>query len=143
MEPKVKPETALYRYRFGDAEFDEARLELRLRGLVVELEQKLLQLLADLLRHSGEVVTRAELLERVWPGRVVVEAALTNAIVKLRKGLDDDGDMILTVRRVGYRFTAPESPDDPTRCLRAVGATLGRGEPVHPRRIAQPCVLSA
>ncbi len=51
-------DTPLYRYRFGAVEFDEARQALSVDGQPVELEQRPLQLLAELLRHPDEVVTR-------------------------------------------------------------------------------------
>lgn len=95
----------LYRYRFATAEFDESRFELSVQGLPVELEQKPLRLLALLLQRRGEVVTREELVESVWEGRVTVDHALTNAVGKLRKALlDKDCRCIVTVPRVGYRL---------------------------------------
>jgi eukaryotic-like serine/threonine-protein kinase len=96
-----------YRYRFGTAEFDEARIELRVNGLAVDLEQKPLQLLAELLRRSGEVVTREELFESVWAGRVTVDNVLANAVAKLRKALGAEGERIVTQPRVGYRLSGP------------------------------------
>jgi DNA-binding winged helix-turn-helix (wHTH) protein len=99
---------ALYRYRFGDAVFDESRFELEVAGAVVELELKPLQVLGQLLAHAGEVVSREELLEEIWTGRVTVEHVLTNAVAKLRKALGAaDGERILTVPRIGYRLTGP------------------------------------
>jgi non-specific serine/threonine protein kinase len=97
-----------YVWRFGEAEFNEARWELRVRGKLVDLEPKPLEILGQLLRFAGEVVTKEELLSSVWPGVIVVDKALTNAIGKLRKAVDDlDQSLIETVHRVGYRFTAP------------------------------------
>ena len=99
---------ALWQYRFGDAEFDEARLELRVSGLVVELEQKPLQILATLLRHVDEVVTRDELFDAIWGGRRTIDHVLTNAVAKLRKALGANEEArIVTVPRVGYRFVGP------------------------------------
>ena len=97
----------LYRWRFGPAEFDEARHELRLGGLPVELESKPLEVLAVLLQHAGEVVTKRELLDQVWYGRVTVEHVLATAVGKLRQALGDEGArMIVTVPRIGYRLVA-------------------------------------
>lgn len=98
-------EAAGYRWTFSNAEFDEVRWELRVGGEPVELERKPLELLAQLLRHAGEVLTKDELLESVWTGRIVVEAALTNAIGKLRRALGDEAkSIIVTVPRIGYRL---------------------------------------
>ncbi|MDE2148775.1 MAG: winged helix-turn-helix domain-containing protein [Gammaproteobacteria bacterium] len=98
----------LYHYRFGNAEFDEARFELRVAGLPVDLEQRPLQVLTALLRHPDEVVTREELFETVWAGRPTVDNVLANAVAKLRKALGpEDGSRIVTLPRVGYRLTGP------------------------------------
>jgi eukaryotic-like serine/threonine-protein kinase len=97
----------LYRWRFGPAEFDEARHELRLGGLPVELESKPLEVLAVLLRHSGEVVTKRELLDEIWRDRVTVEHVLATAVGKLRQALGPEGpELIVTVPRIGYRLHA-------------------------------------
>lgn len=101
-------EGTLYRYRFGAAEFDEARFELRVGGLAVELERRPLEVLSLLLRHAGEVVTKEELLESVWAGRITVENVLANAIAKLRKGLGESAaEQIKTQSRIGYRLIGP------------------------------------
>lgn len=92
----------LYLWRFGDCELDEARLRLSVAGTVVAMEPKPLQLLAELLRHAGEVVTKDELLQSVWQGRDTVEHVLATAVGKLRKALDEN--LIQTVPRLGYRF---------------------------------------
>ena len=98
----------LYRYRFGNAEYDQARHELRLGGLLVELEQRPLQVLECLLLHADEVVTREELFDTVWSGRPTVDNVLPNAVAKLRKGLGAaDGRRIRTLPRVGYRLDGP------------------------------------
>ena len=108
-----------YRYRFGAAVFDESRFELKVNGAAVELELKPLQVLGQLLAHAGEVVSREELLDEIWAGRVTVEHVLTNAVAKLRKALGEiDGERILTVPRIGYRLTEPVEKT-------AVGTALG------------------
>ena len=99
-----------YCWTFGNAEFDEARWQLRVAGQDVELEHKPLEVLQYLLRHAGEAVTKDELLASVWASRVVVEAVLTNAIGKLRRALVDEAqDVIVTLPRVGYRLAVPVS----------------------------------
>ncbi len=96
---------ALYLYRFGAAEFDESRFELRVAGLAVELERRPLEVLRILLHNAGEVVTKEELLDTVWEGRITVENVLANAVAKLRKSLGQaDARFIVTKPRIGYRF---------------------------------------
>ena len=95
-------------WSFAGREFDEARLELRVNGQLVELELKPLEILLQLLLNSGKVVTKDQLLDTVWPGLTVVEGSITTAIHKLRKALgDEDSAIVATVQRVGYRLAAP------------------------------------
>src|SRR4030088_2151385 len=95
-------------WRFTDYEFDEMGRELRVRGRPAELESKPLDILLQLLLHAGEVVTKEELLEAVWPDVMVVDGSLATAVSKLRKAMgDDDHPAIVTVPRVGYRLAVP------------------------------------
>lgn len=95
-------------WRFGDCELDELSRELRLHGALVELESKPLELLIQLVERAGEVVTKEELLELVWPGTMVVDGSLATAVSKLRKAMgDEDQRIVLTVPRVGYRLAVP------------------------------------
>ncbi len=101
-------EQPLYRYAFGNAEFDEARGELSVGGRVVELEHRPLQVLACLLHHADEVVPREELFDTVWAGRPTVDNVLANAVAKLRKVLGAaEHARIVNVPRVGYRLCGP------------------------------------
>ena len=93
-------------WTFAGAEFDEASWALRVDGHVVALEGKPLEVLHELLLRAGEVVTKDEILDAVWPGLTVVEGSLPTAISKLRKALGERQDNIIeTVPRVGYRLT--------------------------------------
>ncbi len=95
-------------WRFSDYEFDELGRELRVRGTAVELESKPLDILLQLLLHAGEVVTKEELLESVWPDVMVVDGSLATAVSKLRKAMgDEEHPAIVTVPRVGYRLAVP------------------------------------
>jgi serine/threonine protein kinase/DNA-binding winged helix-turn-helix (wHTH) protein len=95
-------------WRFADYEFDELRRELRVKGRAVELESKPLDILLQLLLHAGEVVTKEELLEAVWPDVMVVDGSLATAVSKLRKAMGDENHpAIVTVPRVGYRLGVP------------------------------------
>src|ERR1700722_4541421 len=101
-------ETSGRRWRFADYEFDELGRELRVKGQAVELESKPLDILLQLLLHAGEVVTKEELLESVWPDVMVVDGSLATAVSKLRKALgDEEHPVIVTVPRVGYRLAVP------------------------------------
>src|SRR3546814_10609598 len=77
-------------------------------GLPVEIEHRPLQVLALLLRHVGEVVTKEELFDEVWAGRVTVDHVLATAVGKLRRALHASGEnRIVTVPRLGYRLDGP------------------------------------
>jgi non-specific serine/threonine protein kinase len=124
---------ASYCYRFGSAEFDESRFELRVAGLPVEIERRALEVLAYLLRHAGEVVTKEELLREVWAGRITVDKVLPNAVAKLRRALGEANAVQLSTQaRIGYRI-------DGTVARSAVGRRfasqleLAAGQPVPAR----------
>jgi serine/threonine protein kinase/DNA-binding winged helix-turn-helix (wHTH) protein len=96
------------RWLFGSAEFDERTLELKVSGEIYSLERKSLEVLLHLLHHAGEVVTRDELLEAVWPGRILTDSSVTSCVAKLRSALaDDNQEIIKTAHGYGYRLVAP------------------------------------
>src|SRR5580693_6199607 len=100
--------TSVRLWRFADYEFDELGRELRVKGRPVDLESKPLDVLLQLLLHAGEVVTKEELLESVWPDVMVVDGSLATAVSKLRKAMgDEDHPAIVTIPRVGYRLGVP------------------------------------
>lgn len=95
-------------WNFADCSFDEGRWTLTVSGETVDIEAKPLEILLELLRHAGEVVTKEELFDAVWPGVTVVEGSLTTAISKLRKAIGDQrGAIVATVPRIGYRIDVP------------------------------------
>ncbi|HSI46948.1 MAG TPA: tetratricopeptide repeat protein [Ideonella sp.] len=97
-------------WSFGNCTFDERRLALSVGGEVVAAEARPLQLLVHLLHHAGELVTKDELIEAVWPGRIPSESVLTKTVAKLRQALrDEDQALIRTVYGQGYRLVAPVS----------------------------------
>jgi len=110
--------------RFGVFEVDLRGGELRQQGVRIKLQEKPFQVLARLLEHPGEVVTREELRERLWPGDTFVDFdhSLNIAIAKLREALGDSADaphFVETLPRRGYRFIYPvEKPGAPTQTPR-------------------------
>ena len=90
--------------------FGRFRVRLRQRQLVadgvpIELGTRAFDLLLVLLEADGSLVTKDELLSRVWPGIVVAEENLKVQISALRKALGEDRDFIRTEFGRGYRFT--------------------------------------
>jgi len=97
-------------WSFGSCTLDERRLELSVDGELVAAEARPLELLVHLLHHAGELVTKDELIEAVWPGRIPSESVLTKTVAKLRQALrDEDQALIRTVYGQGYRLVAPVS----------------------------------
>ncbi len=98
--------------RFGAFEVDLRAGELRKQGLRIKLQEQPLQVLAMLLQHPGDVVTREELQKKLWPADTFVDFdhGLNKAITKIREALGDSADnprFIETLPRRGYRFIAP------------------------------------
>ena len=95
--------------RFDDYEIDLRAGQLRKRGVKISLRDKSFRVLAALLEHPGEVVTREQLRRGLWPGEVFVDFDnnLNTAIARLREALHDSADrprFIETLPKRGYRF---------------------------------------
>jgi len=103
---------------FGRFQLLPQRRELRADGVMVELGSRAFDILLILTQARGELVTKDELLSRVWPDTVVEENNLVVQISALRKALGEGRDFIRTVSGRGYRFVAEihsseaESPVD-------------------------------
>ena len=92
---------------FGDHRLDIKRRELRRGDELMELEPKAFDLLAFLVQHRDRVVSKDDLLQEVWGGRIVSESALTTRINAVRRALGDDGTaqrLVRTFTRKGIRF---------------------------------------
>ena len=100
--------------RFAAFELDIKTGELRKNGLRIKLQGQPISVLAMLIEHAGETVTREELQKRLWPADTYVdfEHSLNAAIKRLRAALGDSADaprFVETLPRQGYRFVAPVS----------------------------------
>lgn len=103
------------RFRIGDWQVDSTLDEIRAGERLVKLEPRTMRLLCVLAEKPGEVWSAEELLERVWPGVMVTQSSVYQAIATLRRVLGDDGDeakYIATVPRKGYRLVATVMPLD-------------------------------
>src|ERR1700687_6108733 len=106
-------------FRFGDFELDRGAYELRRGGTALHLQRIPFQLLSLLVERRGQLVTREEILGRVWGKGVFVdnENSINTAVRKIRRTLNDVADaprFIITVPTRGYRFAAPISLRSPT-----------------------------
>ena len=98
-------------YEFGPFRLEHAERRLLRQGVPIVLTPKVLDLLIALVERSGHLVSKDELLRKVWPDSFVEEANLSVNISALRRaigdGLQGGGKYIETIPRVGYRFIAP------------------------------------
>jgi DNA-binding winged helix-turn-helix (wHTH) protein len=116
-------------FEFGRFRVLPRERQLLAGGIAVELGSRAFDVLMVLLEAEGGLVTKDQLLDRVWPGTVVEENNIQVQISALRKALGEDRNLILTVPLRGYRFTgyvrAFKEGDDAAQ--RAAGsALLGR-----------------
>ena len=94
-------------YRFSDFEIDLGQQELRREGVSVHIEPQVFDVIVHLVRNHDRVVSKDELIDTVWNGRVISEAAFSSRINGARRVLGDNGtDQILirTLHRRGFRF---------------------------------------
>ncbi len=94
-------------FRFADHVLDVERRELRRSGEPVTLEPQVFDLLVYLIRNRDRVVTKDDLMDSVWSGRIVSESTLTTRINAARKAVGDSGQaqrLIRTLPRKGLRF---------------------------------------
>lgn len=121
--------------RFGAFEVDLTRGEMRKLGLRVRIQQQPLQVLSALLERPGEVVSREELVRRLWPEGTFVDfdRSLNAAVTRLRQTLSDSAEhprYVETVARQGYRFVAPVE--------QAFNTTRAEFLPVSPEQRPRP-----
>jgi DNA-binding winged helix-turn-helix (wHTH) protein/dipeptidyl aminopeptidase/acylaminoacyl peptidase len=126
-------------YRFGVFDLDGRTGELRKHGIRLRLRGKPLQILQILLEAPGQVVTREELQQRLWPSDVFVDfdSGLNTAANRLRLALGDSAEnprYIETLARTGYRFIAP---------VDAVDINAATTTPIRARRWARAALAAA
>src|SRR5246127_2175415 len=101
-------------WRFGVFELDASSGELRRNGTLVKLREQPASILLLLLEHAGQMVTREQLRQHLWPSDTFVDFdhSLNTAVMKLREALGDSAEKPLyieTIPKKGYRFVAPVS----------------------------------
>jgi TolB-like protein len=131
-------------YRFDDFRIDTDRFELRRGDDIRQVEPLVFDLIRYLAANPNRVVTRDEIIEAVWHGRIVSDATVSGCVKSARRALDDSGDdqsRIRTVRGRGFHFLGAVTVD-----AGAGAAPAGAGDPggsVNPvvraaRPIAKP-----
>ena len=115
-------------FHFADYVLDVERRELRQRGEPVDLEPQVFDLLVHLIRNRERVVSKDDLLESVWGGRIVSESTLASRINAARRAVSDTGEaqhLIRTVPRKGIRFVGEVTSVHPDE-IPSLQATSGR-----------------
>ena len=108
----------LHTVRFGAFRLDLRAGELQHDGTRTKLPEQLFQILCELVEHPGEVVTREELRQRLWPSDAFVdfEHGLNTAVMRLREALGDSAERpryVETLPRHGYRLIVPVEKPEP------------------------------
>jgi predicted ATPase/DNA-binding winged helix-turn-helix (wHTH) protein len=91
-------------YKSGELEVDLARRELRARGVPIPIGGRAFEIIEVLVRSAGELVTKNELMVRVWPGAIVEDNTLQFHISAIRKALGPDRGLLKTASGRGYRL---------------------------------------
>ena len=97
------------RYRFNDFELDADKFELRQNGILVAVEPQVFALLRLLIERKEQMVSKNDIVETIWDGRIVSDSSVASRIRLARKVLGDDGVSQHTIRTIhgrGYRFIA-------------------------------------
>src|SRR6185436_15691563 len=97
-------------FRLRERIVDPSLNRVTSRGQTVQVEPKIMQVLVALSERPGDVVTREELMARVWAGVFVTDDVLNRAVRELRRLFDDGTEqpgVIETIRKRGYRLIAP------------------------------------
>ena len=95
------------KYQFSEFEIDLSRQELRRLGESVHIEPQVFDLVVHLVRNHDRIVSKDELIETIWNGRIISEAALSSRINGARRALGDNGTdqiFIRTLHKRGFRF---------------------------------------
>jgi TolB-like protein/DNA-binding winged helix-turn-helix (wHTH) protein len=102
------------RFTINGCSIDTGSYEVRRNGVVVPIEPQVFDLLIYLLEHRDRVITKDEIIEHIWNGRCVSDAALSSRIKAVRQAIGDDGasqTCIRTIHRRGFRVVAPVTQD--------------------------------
>jgi TolB-like protein len=124
---------------FGECSLDTERREFRRNQLLYLLEPQVFDLLEYLIRNRDRVVSRNELLEAIWHGRIVSDAALDTRLSAARKAIGDNGiaqKFIRTLRTKGVHFVAPVHEELPQRKATNGGPGGDRAAPLDDPSIA-------
>jgi TolB-like protein len=123
-------------FSFADFEIDLAQHELRRKGEIIPIEPQVFDLLIHLIRRRDRIVSKEELIEAVWQGPVISEAALSSCVAAARRSIGDNGDdqrFIRTHHKRGFRFVGQVEALVPLpEAANSVRGHEGRNEAIAP-----------
>ncbi|MBX7223700.1 MAG: AAA family ATPase [Blastocatellia bacterium] len=127
-------------YRFFEFSLDAEQSRLSRHGEDLEVQPKVFQALLYLVERRGQLVTKEELVEALWPDTAVSDESLSQIIHKLRRAIGDDGEerrLVQTVPKRGFRFLPEITGDEPQPAVPAVEpAVVTVSVPAEPVRKA-------
>jgi non-specific serine/threonine protein kinase len=103
-DPKMAASFGQPTFRSGDCEIDLAQRQIRIRGTPIPIGSRAFDIMAALVQAANDVVTRDQLLDRVWPGVTVGESAIDVHISAIRKALGEHRGLLKTISGRGYRL---------------------------------------
>ncbi|MGC3980180.1 MAG: winged helix-turn-helix domain-containing protein [Steroidobacteraceae bacterium] len=121
-------------YRFAGLELDTSRFQVRRAGKALSVQPQVFDVLHYLIAHHDRIVSKDELLDKVWQRRFVSEATLSSRIKAVRQLIGDTGKqqgLLLTLRNRGFRYVGPVEAElqDARRIASAAAAS---NQPIHP-----------
>ena len=137
------------KYLFSDFEIDLSQQELRRLGESVHIEPQVFDLIVHLVRNHDRIVSKNELIETIWNGRIISEAALSSRINGARRASDNGTDQVFirTLHKRGFRFvgdvkaiSAPEADVEAARLVPDDAVAQGNA-PVRVSVSAEVCCL--
>jgi TolB-like protein len=111
-------------YQFDAYSLDTNRQELRHAGNLIAVEPQVFDILQYLIGHRERVVSKDDLIEAIWKGRIVSESTLTSRITEARHAIGDTGEqqrLIRTIQRKGIRFVANVVEAQPGQSTKSTG----------------------
>jgi hypothetical protein len=122
------------RFLFGDYTLDVDRRELRCRDALVAVEPQVFDLLLHVIRNRDRVVSRDDLLEAVWNGRIVSDSTVGQRINAARRAIGDSGEQ----QKLSARWPAAASASSARCASRPMPASLPTRRPPHRQRRKPP-----
>jgi TolB-like protein len=124
------------KYVFGDFELDLAKVELRRGGAAVAVEPQVFALISFLIEQRARVVTKDDIIAKIWDGRAISDSAVASRIKSARQALGDDGvaqRFIRTIHGVGFRFVGDATVASPSIIVGADPAVIDMPAVEHAR----------